>query len=129
VLCVGTRLSDFITASRSLFEHPDVRFVSINIDGRDAHKLGAVPVVADARLALAALTRAAQEVPIVALPEYVSKIASARANWEHRLQTEVFTHVPGEAMSQGQLSSVSSTTRRGPATGLSRRPVDHRAIC
>jgi 3D-(3,5/4)-trihydroxycyclohexane-1,2-dione acylhydrolase (decyclizing) len=55
VLCVGTRLSDFTTGSHSLFQHPDVRFVAINVNAADAYKLGAVPVVADAREALDAL--------------------------------------------------------------------------
>jgi 3D-(3,5/4)-trihydroxycyclohexane-1,2-dione acylhydrolase (decyclizing) len=55
VLCVGTRLSDFTTGSHSLFQHPDVRFVTINVNAADAHKLDAVPVVADAREALDAL--------------------------------------------------------------------------
>ena len=55
VLCVGTRLSDFTTASRSLFAAPDVRFVAINVDSADAHALGALPVLADARAALEAL--------------------------------------------------------------------------
>ncbi|HWK28557.1 MAG TPA: thiamine pyrophosphate-binding protein, partial [Solirubrobacter sp.] len=55
VLCVGTRLSDFTTASHSLFAAEDVRFVAINVLEPDAHKLGALPVVADAREALRAL--------------------------------------------------------------------------
>jgi 3D-(3,5/4)-trihydroxycyclohexane-1,2-dione acylhydrolase (decyclizing) len=55
VVCVGTRLSDFSTGSHSLFQHPDVRFVGINVNASDAHKLSAIPVVADAREALDAL--------------------------------------------------------------------------
>ena len=49
VLCAGTRLSDFTTGSHSLFQHPDVRFVGLNVNAADAHKLSADPVVADAR--------------------------------------------------------------------------------
>ena len=55
VIAVGTRLTDFATGSHSLFQNPDVRFVAINVDGRDAHKVGALPIVADAREALVAL--------------------------------------------------------------------------
>jgi 3D-(3,5/4)-trihydroxycyclohexane-1,2-dione acylhydrolase (decyclizing) len=55
VLCVGTRLTDFTTGSLSLFANPSVRFVGINVCSADAHKLGATPLVADARLALTAL--------------------------------------------------------------------------
>ncbi|HEY6892248.1 MAG TPA: thiamine pyrophosphate-dependent enzyme [Solirubrobacter sp.] len=58
VLCVGTRLTDFTTGSLSLFADPSVRFVGINVCAADAVKLGATPLVADARLALEALSSA-----------------------------------------------------------------------
>ena len=52
VLLVGTRLSDFTTASKTLFQHPGVQFIAIQIDPRDAHKHGALPLVGDARTIL-----------------------------------------------------------------------------
>ncbi|MEO8228709.1 MAG: 3D-(3,5/4)-trihydroxycyclohexane-1,2-dione acylhydrolase (decyclizing) [Chloroflexota bacterium] len=55
VICVGTRMGDFVTASRTTFQNPDATFIGINIGPMDAHKLRAVPVVADAREALRAL--------------------------------------------------------------------------
>jgi 3D-(3,5/4)-trihydroxycyclohexane-1,2-dione acylhydrolase (decyclizing) len=55
VVCVGTRLIDLTTGSHSLFQDPGVRFIGVNVATRDAHKLAADAVVADARLALAAL--------------------------------------------------------------------------
>jgi 3D-(3,5/4)-trihydroxycyclohexane-1,2-dione acylhydrolase (decyclizing) len=58
VLCIGTRLIDLTTGSNTLFEAPNVRFVSINLDAYDAHKLSALPVLADARAALDALSAA-----------------------------------------------------------------------
>lgn len=59
VIGIGTRYEDFTTASRTAFQHPDVRFVNINVAAFDAYKQGtAVPVVADARKALVELTRA-----------------------------------------------------------------------
>jgi 3D-(3,5/4)-trihydroxycyclohexane-1,2-dione acylhydrolase (decyclizing) len=58
VLTVGSRLTDFATASQSLFQDPGVRFASINLDVRDADRLGAVGILADAKLALAALAEA-----------------------------------------------------------------------
>ncbi len=58
VLCVGTRMGDFVTASRTTFQHPDLTFIGINVAPLDAHKLRAVPVVADAREALRALDTA-----------------------------------------------------------------------
>ncbi|TWP38280.1 3D-(3,5/4)-trihydroxycyclohexane-1,2-dione acylhydrolase (decyclizing) [Leekyejoonella antrihumi] len=55
VIGVGTRYSDFTTASRTAFQAPGVRFVNINIAGFDAGKQAGLSVVADARKALEAL--------------------------------------------------------------------------
>jgi 3D-(3,5/4)-trihydroxycyclohexane-1,2-dione acylhydrolase (decyclizing) len=57
VLGVGTRYSDFTTASRTVFADPGVRFVNLNVAGFDAGKHAGVPLVADARAGLEALTR------------------------------------------------------------------------
>ena len=50
VVTVGSRLTDFATASHSLFANPDVRFASINIDARDGDRLGAESILGDAKL-------------------------------------------------------------------------------
>ena len=66
---IGTRWSDFTTASKSAFQDPGVRFVNINVARFDAAKHGALPLVADARVALEALREA--------LPA-----GACRAGWE-----------------------------------------------
>ena len=58
VIGVGTRWSDFTTASKSAFQDPDVRFVDVNVAAFDAAKQSALAVEADARLALDALREA-----------------------------------------------------------------------
>jgi 3D-(3,5/4)-trihydroxycyclohexane-1,2-dione acylhydrolase (decyclizing) len=58
VLGVGTRWSDFTTASRSAFADPDVRFVNLNVAAVDAFKHAGLPLVADARIGLQALCEA-----------------------------------------------------------------------
>jgi 3D-(3,5/4)-trihydroxycyclohexane-1,2-dione acylhydrolase (decyclizing) len=58
VIGIGTRYSDFTTASHTIFANPDVRFVNINTLGFDAAKHGATMLLADAREALTALTGA-----------------------------------------------------------------------
>jgi 3D-(3,5/4)-trihydroxycyclohexane-1,2-dione acylhydrolase (decyclizing) len=55
VIGVGTRWSDFTTASRTVFQHPSVRFVNVNVANYDAGKQSGLSVVADAREALTAL--------------------------------------------------------------------------
>jgi 3D-(3,5/4)-trihydroxycyclohexane-1,2-dione acylhydrolase (decyclizing) len=52
VIGVGTRYSDFTTASRTVFAHPAVRFVNLNVASVDAHKLSAEVLEADARTGL-----------------------------------------------------------------------------
>jgi 3D-(3,5/4)-trihydroxycyclohexane-1,2-dione acylhydrolase (decyclizing) len=59
VIGIGTRYEDFTTASRTAFANPDVQFVNINVAALDAYKHGtSLPIVADARKALAKLTEA-----------------------------------------------------------------------
>lgn len=55
VIGIGTRLQDFTTGSRSLFNAPDRRIIQVNINPYDAHKHAARPVVGDARLVLDAM--------------------------------------------------------------------------
>jgi 3D-(3,5/4)-trihydroxycyclohexane-1,2-dione acylhydrolase (decyclizing) len=52
VLSIGCRLTDFTTASKTAFQHPQVRFIGVNVVEMDAFKHAAIPVVADARVAL-----------------------------------------------------------------------------
>ncbi len=52
VICLGTRLSDFTTASWTGWQDPDVRFIAINVAELDAAKARAIPLVADARVCL-----------------------------------------------------------------------------
>jgi 3D-(3,5/4)-trihydroxycyclohexane-1,2-dione acylhydrolase (decyclizing) len=102
VLCVGTRLTDFATGSHSLFQAPDVRFVAINVDGRDAQKDGAVPIVADAREALRALTEAAADAKSSRDDGYRAEVGQIRQAWLER-RRRVGEPVEGERMSQGRL--------------------------
>ncbi len=58
VIGVGTRYSDFTTASHSLFADPGVRFVNLNVAAFDAHKMAGAALVGDARAGLEALAAA-----------------------------------------------------------------------
>lgn len=58
IIGVGTRYSDFTTASKTAFQHPEVRFINVNVAEFDAHKLHALPLVGDARATLEELTAA-----------------------------------------------------------------------
>jgi 3D-(3,5/4)-trihydroxycyclohexane-1,2-dione acylhydrolase (decyclizing) len=81
VLAVGSRMGDFVTASKTLFQDPDVTFVGINLDGADAHKLRALPLIADAREALTALAAALAGHPGTERA-YRDRIAALKAEWD-----------------------------------------------
>lgn len=55
VIGVGTRFSDFTTASHAAFQNPEVSFININLNSMDAAKLGGEAILADAREGLQAL--------------------------------------------------------------------------
>jgi 3D-(3,5/4)-trihydroxycyclohexane-1,2-dione acylhydrolase (decyclizing) len=103
VLCVGTRLTDFTTGSQSIFQNPEVRFISINVDGRDAIKQGALPIVADAREGLRALTAAARDAGLRPDAGYAREVGAAKERWNIQIRDQLRPQVPGEAMSQSQL--------------------------
>ncbi|WP_329457812.1 3D-(3,5/4)-trihydroxycyclohexane-1,2-dione acylhydrolase (decyclizing) [Streptomyces sp. NBC_01497] len=83
VIGVGTRWSDFSTASATLFANPDVRFLNLNVTGFDAHKLAAHPLVGDARTALEGLT--AQLAGHRVEPAYEAAYGEAKEHWEARV--------------------------------------------
>ncbi|WAP56099.1 3D-(3,5/4)-trihydroxycyclohexane-1,2-dione acylhydrolase (decyclizing) [Streptomyces sp. S465] len=83
VIGVGTRYSDFTTASATLFADPAVRFLNLNITSFDAHKLGATTLVADARAGLEALTA---ELAGHRVDEtYEAEYRTGKAAWERRV--------------------------------------------
>jgi 3D-(3,5/4)-trihydroxycyclohexane-1,2-dione acylhydrolase (decyclizing) len=81
VLTVGSRLTDFATASQSLFSNPAVRFTSINVDVNDAGRLGATAIVADAKRALAALTVAVEAADTKSSEEWQRRVSARNDQW------------------------------------------------
>ncbi|WP_336159775.1 3D-(3,5/4)-trihydroxycyclohexane-1,2-dione acylhydrolase (decyclizing) [Amycolatopsis sp. VC5-11] len=102
VISVGSRLQDFITASHSLFEHPDVKLVHLNVSSFDAHKMGSYPVVGDAKLSLAALHEGLAAAGYQSAGGYRDEIAGARTKTADALENDL-REVPGENMSQAQV--------------------------
>jgi 3D-(3,5/4)-trihydroxycyclohexane-1,2-dione acylhydrolase (decyclizing) len=82
VLTVGSRLTDFATASQSLFSNPDVRFASINVDVHDAGRLGATAIVADAKRALAALTQAVADSGAKSPDAWQRQVSARNDQWQ-----------------------------------------------
>ncbi|MGO1623131.1 3D-(3,5/4)-trihydroxycyclohexane-1,2-dione acylhydrolase (decyclizing) [Flaviflexus sp.] len=80
IIGIGTRYSDFTTASHTQFKNPDVKFVNINVKAFDAVKNGGEMLVADAREALVDLTEALEGFQVS--DEYAERIAKEKAAWD-----------------------------------------------
>ena len=84
VIAIGTRLSDFTTASKTAFQNPNVRFIAINIAEFDAAKHAALPLVADARVTLSELSNAIGTYRINT--DYATQIENYRDAWEEEVE-------------------------------------------
>ncbi|MFF0503985.1 3D-(3,5/4)-trihydroxycyclohexane-1,2-dione acylhydrolase (decyclizing) [Streptomyces fimicarius] len=109
VIGVGTRFSDFTTASGTLFADPAVRFLHLNITGFDAHKLAALPLVADARAGLEALTAALAGRGYRVDPAYETEYTGAKAAWEERVEASFATPAPAARPTQTQVLGLLDT--------------------
>ncbi|PZG02194.1 3D-(3,5/4)-trihydroxycyclohexane-1,2-dione acylhydrolase (decyclizing) [Micromonospora deserti] len=107
VIGIGTRYSDFTTASRTAFQNPDVRFININVARFDTGKHAGLSVVADAREALAALGAALDGYAVA--PEYRQRQASLWRDWDARVEAtyhpgpEVVDTLAGGVLTQGMV--------------------------
>jgi 3D-(3,5/4)-trihydroxycyclohexane-1,2-dione acylhydrolase (decyclizing) len=109
VIGVGTRYSDFTTASKTAFQDPDVRFVNVNVSEFDAFKHAAVPVVADARVALDALRGALEGWQVA--PAYRERAAKFNREWDAEVQKHYDRgHTP--LPSQGEVIGAVNTFAR-----------------
>ena len=79
VIVVGSRLSDFTTASKTAFQHERVRFITINVAELDAAKHGALPLVGDARAVLDELLPLVGDYRVSA--RYTETIAASQQEW------------------------------------------------
>ena len=114
VICVGTRMADFVTGSQGLYQNPDVKFIGISVCGHDAHKQGAVPILADAREALRELHKAAEAAEVQPNADYVEEVAAAKRAWQQTVAEDIYVQHPGEPMSQGQvIGALNDTTKNG----------------
>ena len=91
IIAVGSRLTDFTTASRTQFENPTVRLIGINVTPMDASKLSALPLVADAKRALVDLSAALKDAGYKGVSEdYRAKVSKLKEEWDNKV-TEIRT--------------------------------------
>ena len=105
VICVGTRLADYTTGSNSIFQNPGVKFISVNVNPRDAIKLGAHPLVGDAKLAIEQLAALAGNRGVAPRTGWVAEVAAARRSWRAEIAA-VQTPKKGQPLTQSQMVGI-----------------------
>ncbi|HEY6938739.1 MAG TPA: 3D-(3,5/4)-trihydroxycyclohexane-1,2-dione acylhydrolase (decyclizing) [Terriglobales bacterium] len=100
VLGIGTRYSDFTTASLTAFQNPNLHFININVSEFDAGKHSSVALVADAKVTLEELGKAlgSYRVP----DDYASEISSRRREWDEEVD-RIFARRVGPPIGQGEV--------------------------
>ncbi|NVN48482.1 3D-(3,5/4)-trihydroxycyclohexane-1,2-dione acylhydrolase (decyclizing) [Mycolicibacterium hippocampi] len=106
IIGIGTRYSDFTSASRTAFNNPDVRFVNINVASLDSVKQGGISVVADAREALEALSVVVGDYTVS--DDYRARTAELMSDWNSTV-SEVYRTDDGAALNQNQVIGLVNT--------------------
>jgi len=100
VIGIGTRYSDFTTASKTAFQNPAVRFININVTDFDAHKHYALPLIGDARVTLEELLAALTGFAVDS--SYRTEAVALHGAWEAEVERiYAIRHTP--LPSQGEL--------------------------
>lgn len=95
VIAIGTRMSDFTTASHTAFQHPDVKFIGLNVASMDAFKLGAFPLIGDARVGIEALTNALSSLGYRTDASYHQEVCRLKEEWD-QIVTDLRTVDPAK---------------------------------
>ncbi len=121
VIGVGTRMGDFVTASKTAFQHPGVQFLGINVTAMDATKLRALPMVADAREALVAIADALASTGWAGTDRaYRDRVAAEKREWDatvdrHRAGDEGTRNTDG-VLAQPEIIGIVNDAVGGHAT-------------
>ena len=102
IICIGTRISDFTTASKTLFQHPGVTFLSINVSPFDAHKHSSVSLIGDAKKSLQTLNHILKNDGFSISVKFRAKIKQQKNNWNQEVD-RIFNLKNEPAVSQGEV--------------------------
>jgi len=103
IIGIGTRYSDFTTASKTAFQNPSVRFVNINVAEFDAYKHAALPLTGDARVTIAELQSAVGNYQVEQI--YRDKIQKLRARWETEVD-RIYALAKEPPIAQGEVIGI-----------------------
>jgi 3D-(3,5/4)-trihydroxycyclohexane-1,2-dione acylhydrolase (decyclizing) len=103
VIGIGTRYSDFTTASKTAFQNPSVRFININVAEFDAYKHAALPLSGDARVTIDELALAVGSYRV--LDTYRERIEKLRADWEIEVE-RIYSLRQAPPITQGEVIGI-----------------------
>src|SRR5713101_3641523 len=103
VIGLGTRYSDFTTASKTAFQNPNVRFININVTELDAYKHSALPLVGDVRIVLEELEAATKGYRVE--DSYHAAASGMQAKWQKEVD-RIYSLRHGPPISQGSVIGV-----------------------
>jgi 3D-(3,5/4)-trihydroxycyclohexane-1,2-dione acylhydrolase (decyclizing) len=110
---IGTRYSDFTTASQTAFQNPEVRFLNINVTDFDSHKQGALALVGDAKIVLQELSDLLGD---HAVPNaYREQVQTLHQQWEAEVD-RIYSIRNLPLVSQGEL--IGAVNELGDADGV-----------
>ena len=100
IIGLGTRYSDFTTASKTAFQNPNVKFININITEFDAAKHGGLMLQGDAKAVLEELMNLLEDHRVS--EDYQKRVAEYNQSWEEKV-SEIYNYRHNNQMSQGEI--------------------------
>jgi 3D-(3,5/4)-trihydroxycyclohexane-1,2-dione acylhydrolase (decyclizing) len=113
VIGIGTRYSDFTSASKTAFQNPNVRFININVAEFDSYKHAALPLTGDARATLEELQDVVEGYAVDDV--YRHRIAQFRAEWEKEVD-RIYGIRKEPPISQGEVIGLVDATLQAEDT-------------
>ena len=107
IIGIGTRYTDFTTASVTAFQNPEVRFININVAEFDAAKHAALALTGDARATLEELDSALASHSVSS--NYAQEITRLRSEWDAEVE-RIYNRRVGPPLSQGQVIGLLNST-------------------
>ncbi len=103
IIGIGTRYSDFTTASKTAFQNQTLRFININVAEMDAYKHAALPLTGDARVTIEELHRAVGNFRVE--ESYQGRIHQVRSQWEIEVD-RIYGIAKDPPITQGQVIGI-----------------------
>ena len=100
IIGIGTRYSDFTTASKTAFQHPEVRFINMNVAEFDAAKHLAMPLTGDAKVTLEELLALLDDYHVDA--GYRAQVEQLHVSWDAEVE-RIYAIRNAPLPSQGEL--------------------------